>query len=497
MKILLVYPSYPDTFWSFKYALRFINKSATNPPLGLLTVAAMLPPEWEQRLVDLNVRKLSDGDLRWADYVLISAMAVQKASTIKVIERCRALGVKTIAGGPLFTAEPQEFPQVDHLILNEAELTLPEFLRDLENGAPRRVYTSDQWADLSQTPVPRWDLVELRHYASTCLQYSRGCPFNCEFCDITALYGRVPRTKSSAQVLAELDSLYQKGWRGNVFMVDDNFIGNAKKLKEELLPALTEWMTRHKYPFTFYTQLSINLADDEELMNMMLAAGFDMVFIGIETPNEESLAECSKNQNKRRDLVAEVKKIQRFGLQVLGGFIIGFDHDPPTIFEKQIEFIQRSGIVTAMVGLLNAMRGTLLYQRLQKEERLLQGDGGLGNNTDGSLNFIPKMPREMLIDGYRKVVATIYAPEYYYRRVKEFLLEYRPFPKKSLRMSWRDLYALTRALVQIGIFGEERRYFWQLLGWTVRKRPRAFALAVTYSIYGFHFRKVFADAKPS
>ncbi|TCL61948.1 radical SAM superfamily enzyme YgiQ (UPF0313 family) [Hydrogenispora ethanolica] len=495
MKILLVYPGYPETFWSFKYALRFIDKSATNPPLGLLTVAAMLPPEWEQRLVDLNVKKLADSDLRWADYVLISAMAVQKPSAVKVIERCHALGVKTIAGGPLFTSDPEEFPLVDHLVLNEAELTMPEFLRDLANGAPRRIYTSEQWADLTQTPVPRWDLVDLRRYASTCLQYSRGCPFNCDFCDITALYGRVQRTKTAAQVLAELESLYHKGWRGNVFMVDDNFIGNTQKLKTELLPALTEWMERHRFPFTFYTQLSINLADDEELMRRMVAAGFDTVFIGIETPHEESLAECHKNQNKRRDLVAAVKKIQHFGLQVLGGFIIGFDHDPPTIFEKQIEFIQKSGIVTAMVGLLNAMRGTLLYQRLQQEERLLERDGG--NNTDGSLNFIPKMPRELLVNGYRKVVDTIYAPEYYYRRVKEFLKEYRPFPRKALRLSWRDLYALTRAFVSIGIFGEERLYFWKLLGWTMLKRPQSFPLAVTCSIYGFHFRKVFAELKPS
>ena len=493
MKILLLYPSYPETFWSFKYALRFIGKSATNPPLGLLTVAALLPAEWEQRLLDMNVTRLTDADLHWADFVFISAMAVQKASVNRVLKRCGELGVKTVAGGPLFTSTPEEFAAVDHLILNEAELTLPLWLRDLEQGKAQRLYTSDQWADLTVTPIPRWDLVEFKNYASACLQYSRGCPFNCDFCDITALYGQVPRTKESAQVLDELEALYVKGWRGRVFMVDDNFIGNTKKLKQVILPDLENWGRQHGFPFTFYTQTSINLADDEELIKLMVRVGFESVFIGIETPHEESLSECHKQQNKRRDLVAAVKKLQRLGLEVQGGFIIGFDSDPPSIFEKQIEFIQRSGIVTAMVGLLNAMQGTGLYRRLQAEERLLPRDGG--NNTDCSLNFIPKMPPETLVNGYKRVVATIYAPEYYYRRVKEYLREYRPLHRKSVRVSWDDLKAFCKSLILIGILGEDRAYFWRLLGWTLIKRPRAFAVAITYSICGLHFRKVFANLK--
>lgn len=489
MKILLVYPSYPDTFWSFKHALKFIVKQATNPPLGLLTVAALLPDEWKKRLVDMNTDVLDDRDLRWADYVFISAMVVQKESAMEVVERCKRLSVPTVAGGPLFTSDPDGWENVNYLVLNEAEVTLPLFLSDLEKGTLRHIYASPDWADITRTPIPAWQLVNQKKYVSMCLQYSRGCPFECEFCDITSLYGQTPRTKDKQQVLDELEALYKMGWRGSVFMVDDNFIGNKKKLKEEILPAISEWMEKYHNPFTFYTQTSINLADDDELMQMMVRVGFDNVFIGIETPHEESLTECSKMQNKRRDLVAAVQKIQHFGLQVQGGFIVGFDSDPLTIFEKQIEFIQKSGIVTAMVGMLNAMQGTKLYQRLSRENRIIKD--GSGNNTDFSLNFIPKMPYETLINGYRKIVGTIYAPEEFYQRVKNFLREYRPLPRKVVRVSWCDIEAFLRSIVIIGILGKERVQYWKLLGWSILKKPRLFPLAVTCAIYGFHFRKVY------
>jgi radical SAM superfamily enzyme YgiQ (UPF0313 family) len=485
----MVYPSYPDTFWSFKHALKFIFKQATNPPLGLLTVAAMLPSEWEKRLVDLNSDQLNDCDLKWADYVFISAMAVQKDSTEEVIERCKKIGVKTVAGGPLFTADPDSWGMIDYLVLNEAEITLPQFLNDLRMGTLQNRYASLEWADLSQTPIPAWQLIDRKKYVSMCLQYSRGCPFECDFCDITTLYGRIPRTKSKEQVLAELEAIYQTGWRGSIFMVDDNLIGNKKKLKEEILPAMADWVAENRYPFTFYTQTSINLADDDELMQMMVRVGFDSVFIGIETPHEESLSECRKTQNKHRDLVAAVKKIQHFGLQVQGGFIVGFDSDPLTIFEKQIEFIQKSGIVTAMVGILNVMQGTKLYQRLNRENRIIKD--GSGNNTDFSVNFIPKMPYETLVNGYRKIVATIYAPEEFYKRVKEFLKEYRPLPKKGVRVNWCDIKAFFCSVVVIGILGKERVQYWKLIGWSLLKKPRLFPLAVTCAIYGFHFRKVY------
>lgn len=493
MKILLVYPKFPETFWSFKYALKFIKKKAGNPPLGLLTVAGLLPREWEQKLVDLNVIALKEADLKWADFVFISAMAVQKDGVRELIARCKALGKRIVGGGPLFTVSWKDYPEVDHLVLHEAEITLPRFLADLEQGVPQHLYTAcpEEWADLTQTPIPRWDLLAFKNYNAMCLQYSRGCPFNCEFCDITLLYGQRPRTKNREQVLAELESLYNQGWRGGVFMVDDNFIGNKKELKEEILPAMEEWQAERRFPFCFNTQASINLADDEELLKSMVRVGFESVFVGIETPHEESLSECSKVQNKNRDLIASVKKIQRHGLQVQGGFILGFDHDPPTIFERQIEFIQKSGIVTAMVGLLNVLKGTKLYQRMEKEGRILAESRG--NNTDQQINYRPKMPWESLLKGYNKVMTTIYAPKYFYQRVKEFLQEYNPPKGRKLHPRLYHLPAFFKALFIIGIWGEERSYFWRLIGWSLFKKPQVFPLAITYTIYGFHFRKVFLE----
>ncbi|NCO82823.1 MAG: B12-binding domain-containing radical SAM protein [Nitrospirae bacterium CG_4_10_14_3_um_filter_44_29] len=495
MKILLVYPKYPDTFWGFKYALKFISKKASFPPLGLLTMAAMLPAEWEKRLVDINVNPLKDQDLLWADYVFISAMSIQKESVKTVISRCKALGVKIVAGGPLFTSIPEEFEgDVDHLVLNEAEITLPPFLDDLKNGRLKHLYTSGQRADMRDTPLPLWELANFKKYASMNIQYSRGCPFDCEFCNITALYGRVPRTKEKEQVVAELENLYLRGWKGSLFFVDDNFIGNKAKLKKEILPAIIEWMEKRNHPFTLFTEVSINLSDDEELIHMMVQAGFDTVFIGIETPNEESLAECGKLQNKNRDLIACVKKIQRSGLEVQAGFIVGFDKDPASIFEQLIVFIQKSGIATAMVGLLNAPRGTKLYHRLKKEGRLLSAISG--DNTDFSINFKSKMNHEALISGYRKVVHTIYSPKHYYARVKKFLKEYKPTQAKTFHFKFSRLEAGFKSIFRLGIIGRERIYYWKLFFWSLFHRPRLFPLAITLAIYGFHFRKIFKHRLP-
>lgn len=489
MKILLLYPKYPDTFWSFKHALKFIFKKAVNPPLGLLTVAAMLPKEWEKKLIDLNVAALKDKNLKWPDFVFISAMSIQRKSVKEIIARCKKAGVKIVAGGPLFTTDYKEFKEVDHLVLNEAEITLPLFLQDLKNGRAKHIYTSHQWADITKTPVPLWELINMKKYNTMNIQYSRGCPFNCEFCDITLLYGRIPRTKNRDQIIRELESLYQRGWREGVFFVDDNFIGNKEKLKKEILPVIVQWLEKRKYPFSFNTELSINISDDEELMRLMVKAGFDTVFVGIETPNEDSLTECAKFQNKNRDLVACVKKIQKFGLEVQAGFIVGFDNDPPSIFERQIKFIQKSGIVTAMVGLLNAPKGTRLYQRLKKERRLLKDISG--DNTDCSINFIPKMKLDTLISGYKKIVSTIYSPRYYYQRVKEFLRGYRPRQKMKVRFSLRYLGAFLGSILCLGIMGKERFQYWRLFFWSLFTRPRLFPLAITLAIYGFHFRKIF------
>jgi len=489
MKILLVYPKYPDTFWSFKHALKFISKKASFPPLGLLTVASMLPEEWEKMLIDMNVSVLTENDLMWADCVFISAMVVQKKSAREVIERCKKLGIKVVAGGPLFTTGYEEFGDVDHLVLNEAESTLPFFLDDLKKGCTHHIYTSKEWPDLKKTPPPQWDLINMKKYASMCIQYSRGCPFNCEFCDIIVLNGHKPRTKSKDQILEELEVLYSQGWRSSVFFVDDNFISNRKKLKTEILPFLIDWMKQKKYPFSFLTEASINLSDDEELIQLMVKAGFKKVFIGIETPNEESLTECNKYLNKNRDLIACVKKIQSNGLEVQGGFIVGFDSDPPSIFERQISFIQKSGIVTAMVGLLNAPRGTRLYHRLKKEERLLNDTSG--DNTDFSINFIPKMSIETLMNGYKKILNTIYSPKHYYKRVITFLKEYKPRPlKKKIFLKFSHFKAFLKSIWLLGIKGKERLHYWKLISWTLVRRPRFFQLAISLAIYGFHFRKI-------
>lgn len=486
MKILLIYPEFPDTFWSFKHALKFIRKRASTEPLGLLTVAAMLPSEWEKRLVDLNVRTLRDKDLAWADYAFVSAMVVQRESTRQVIARCKAAGLKVVAGGPLFTAEYGQFEDVDHFVLNEAEVTLPPFLRDLEHGCPERLYTSTEFPDISQTPAPLWELAELKHYATMSIQYSRGCPYDCEFCNITALYGHRPRVKTAAQIVAELDGLYRLGWRESVFFVDDNLMGNKKHLKEDLLPALIEWR-RGRAGMPFNTEISINLADDQELMDLMFQAGFNTVFIGVETPAEESLAECNKKQNLRRDLVADIKRIQRAGLQVQGGFIIGFDSDTPAIFQRQIEFIQKSGIVTAMVGLLQAPIGTRLYKRMEREQRLV-GDFS-GDNVDGETNIVPRMSLDILQKGYRTVVQHLYAPKNYYARVKTFLKEYKP-PRIMIPPKLEYVRALFRSIFRLGIVGRERLHYWKLFLWTLFRRPRLFPLAITLAIYGYHFRQV-------
>lgn len=491
MNVLLVYPEFPDTFWSFKHALTFVGKKAALPPLGLLTVAALLPREWGIRLVDLNVRMLEEADMSWADLAFVSAMGIQREAARGVIARLRAADVRVVAGGPLFADAADAFGEVDHFVLNEAELTLPPFLADLAAGRAGRVYATQDHADLALTPVPRWDLLGLGPYACMSIQFSRGCPFACDFCNVTALLGRKVRTKTVAQVMAELDGLVAAGWNGEVFFVDDNFIGNKAVLKNELLPALTAWR-RNRPGMLFYTEASINLADDPVLMEQMVKAGFYKVFIGIETPEESALAECGKGQNRNRDLVADVKKIQRAGLQVQGGFIVGFDHDPPSIFQRQIEFIQKSGIVTAMVGLLQAPPGTRLYARLKQAGRL--AGISTGDNVDGTTNIVPQMGMTALRDGYRRILDTIYAPGPYYARVRTFLREYGPVKVRG-KMRLYHIPAALRAFFRLGVLGEGRREFWKLLAWTQLHRPRLLPDAMILAITGYHFRKVCEKAR--
>jgi len=487
MRILLIYPEYPATFWSFKYALKFIHKRAALPPLGLLTIGAMLPKEWPKKLVDVNVEKLTEKDLAWADCAFISGMVVQRDSAREIIARCKEANLKVIAGGPLFTSEHAQFEDVDHFVLNEAELTLPPFLTDLEKGYARHIYETSEFCDIRKTPAPLWNLMDLKHYATMSIQFSRGCPFNCEFCNVTALFGHRPRMKKAEQIIAELDGLYDQGWRGQVFFVDDNFIGNKGYLKNHLLPALVEWQKGRK-GIPFNTEASVNLADDPALMEMMVKAGFDTVFIGIETPDEESLAECNKQQNKNRNLLESVKVIQRSGLQVTGGFIVGFDNDTPSIFQRQIEFIQKSGIVTAMVGLLNAPAGTRLHERMREEGRLI--DFVSGDNVDGTTNILPIMGLDVLREGYANLMQHIYSPEHYYERAMTFLREYKKSKGSRTPLDFQRLMAVFRSSIRLGIFGKERFQYWKIMFWTLFRRPKMLPLAITIAIYGHHFRKI-------
>ncbi|MFB3924846.1 MAG: B12-binding domain-containing radical SAM protein [Syntrophales bacterium] len=488
MNILLIYPRYPVTFWSFQHVLKYVSKKAAFPPLGLLTVAAMLPEDWNCRLVDLNVQALKDKDLMWADYVMISAMLIQRESIHAVLKECRSFGKKVVAGGPFVNSMPEEYAYgIDHLILNEAESTLKPFLEDLRKGQPKKIYSASEFPELVQTPIPRWDLIDIRNYVTLSIQYSRGCPYDCEFCDITSLYGRRPRPKRAEQFIRELQAIYDRGWRGTIFIVDDNFIGNRKEVRQ-LLREVISWMRIHDYPFGFVTETSIHLADDDETIHLMTEAGFDSVFIGLETPNEESLLECSKNHNCRRDMVAAIKKLQSAGLQVLGGYIVGFDHDDETIFSKQIKFIQETGVVAAMVGLLNALPGTRLWQRLKKENRL-EGNAS-GSNTE--LNFIPKMDREKLIEGYRMLVRTIYTPRNLYQRICNFLDHYKPHPYKRKGMSTAYKIAFLKSLFYNGVLGSgpSQWYYWKTLIKTVLQYPDSFPEAMALTIFGDHFRKI-------
>jgi radical SAM superfamily enzyme YgiQ (UPF0313 family) len=490
-KTLLVYPEFPDTYWSFRHALRFEGKRSAFPPLGLMTISALLPDSWERRLVDMNVRPLKLSDIEWADVVFASAMIVQKDSLRQVVELCKAAGKRVVIGGPYVSTSKENIPEADHIFLGEAETTLPDFVRDLEQGEPKRIYQAVERPALSATPIPHFRLADLKRYSAMSIQYSRGCPFQCEFCDIIEIYGRVPRTKSNEQILAELDALFSLGWRGIVFIVDDNFIGNKRNVKR-LLPVLADWSERHGRPFSFITEASVNLAEDEELLEGMRRARFRRVFLGIETPVEASLKEAQKGQNIRRNMLDSVRKIQSFGMEVMAGFIVGFDNDPEDIFERQIEFIRESAIPLAMVGLLNALPDTQLWRRLEREGRLLAESNG--NNTDCSLNFIPRMDATRLVEGYKTILRTIYSPGEYYQRALNCLdrvIAVEPEPRGNGLIN--DAVSLARVVLALGIRDHARGDFWRYMGQAFASHREKFAEAIKLAAKGYHFRKLTED----
>jgi len=492
MNILLVYPEYPKTFWSFRHALPFISRKAAFPPLGLLTVASLLPPEWNKQLADENVAAVTNEQLAWADLVFVSAMIVQKASAQAIIARCKRLKKVVVAGGPLFSAQPDKFPEVDHLVLGEAEITLLMFLRDWAQGSAQPHYVTNKRPDITLTPIPMWSLVSFRNYATPLVQYSRGCPFDCEFCDITVMNGRDPRVKTPQQMIAELQALYDRGWRGTVFVVDDNFIGNKRAVKK-MLVELIAWQKQHRYPFKFLTEASVNLASDEELMGLMSLANFGDIFLGLETPCAESLREAGKTQNTSLDLRSAVVKLQRHGLHVMGGFMVGFDHDnPKTIFQDQLAFIQEVGVPVAMVVTVMALPGTRLWYRLREEGRLLSETSG--NGTTGETNFEPVMGMANLANGYRKLLLSLYSAKNYFARIETLMKNYRS-RIISTHCSGNELVALARSMWDIGVRSKARWWYWRLLAKTGFTNVRAFPVAVKLAIYWIHFQEVALSAQ--
>jgi len=496
MNILLVYPEYPPTFWSLKHSLKFINKKAVMPPLGLLTIAPLLD-EHEVKLIDMNVDSISDSDILWADFVFISAMITQKESAKKIAVKCKKLGIKTVAGGPLFNNLQHEFPEVDHFVLNEGEITLPLFLEDLKSGTLQKRYFSEKRPDIDSVPIPKWGLINLNHYAKMPLQFSRGCPFDCEFCDIANLNGKIPRVKSPSKFMEELNALYDAGWRGAIMVVDDNFICSKTKAKE-LLKELIIWRKEKKYKATYVTQISLNLADDDELLTLMRDAGFSSVFIGFETPSKKSLEECGKFQNKNRNMLEDIKKVHNHGLEVYGGFIVGFDHDDETIFDAQFNFIQEAGIVIATIGLLNALPGTKLYYRLKDENRLTNVSSG--DNMDFSTNFVPRLNKDYLISEYKKLLLSLYSVKNYYDRVFNFLKEYKHHPESG-NFNFENLVIFFKCIFTLGIKDRNRFYFWKMFFTCLFQHPKSLPNVLTQAIYFIHYERIYenevceADAK--
>jgi len=410
-------------------------------------------------------------------------MHVQHEHLAEIVERCRQRGLRTVVGGPIASSMTAEALKADHIVIGEAEELIATLAHDLEAGAAKPVYEAAERPAMRTSPLPDLSLIKINRYNTMVVQYSRGCPFNCEFCDIIEIYGRLPRTKAVEQVLAELDQLRLAGWRDSVFIVDDNFIGNKRRAKE-LLTAMAEWGREHGRPFRFLTEASLNLADDAELMQLMKDAGFTSVFLGIETPDEASLIANHKMQNTKRDLLQSIERIQKYGIEVMGGFILGFDTDREDVFDRMVEFIQQSAIPVAMVGLLQAMPGTQLFRRLRSEGRIL--DGGDGDNTDCELNFIPRMDAARLVEGYRSVMRRIYSHEAYYARVKLLLSRCRP--ARTGRFTYANLRAFVTSIVRQGVLSNGRFSYWRFLLTTALRYPQSFGVAMTLAVKGYHFQ---------
>jgi radical SAM superfamily enzyme YgiQ (UPF0313 family) len=483
MNTLLVHPEFPRTYWGMEYSRLLSHRAALLPPLGLLTVAALLPSNWAVRLLDMSIDPLRDEDLGWADVVFVGAMQIQQASFHEVVRRVRAFGKTVVVGGAYPTTDPQASHHADCVVIGESEDLIGPLCRDLENRTLKRRYVAEQRPDITRSPVPRFDLLRIDAYQSIGVQFSRGCPFNCEFCDIIEVFGRVPRTKPADQLLREFEAVYATGFHGMLFLVDDNFIGN-KRAAKTMLPALAEWMRVKDYPFDIYTEASIGLASDDQLIELMLQAGFSSVFIGIETPSQESLAETQKIQNLCLDLTQAVEKLTRRGLEVMAGFIIGFDADDAGIFERQLTFIQNAPIPLAMVGILSALPGSQLWRRLEKEGRLV---GDASGDNFGRTNFKTRLPERVLLDGYGKLLADLYDPDAYFARCLRVLQLWPSKRPSRFRFPlWYALGTLLRTIWRQGVRAPYRSAFWKFIGTVLWRMPHLVSRSVSQVINGEH-----------
>jgi radical SAM superfamily enzyme YgiQ (UPF0313 family) len=496
LRCLLVYPEFTTrSFWNFRAACEIFGAKYPAPPLGLITVAALLPSDWEARLVDCNVEQLSDDDLGWADIVMTGGMLAQQPSTLAVIERAREVGKPVVVGGPDPTSSPHHYDRADYQVLGEAEITLPRWLADFSAGvAVHRYEPGEQRADAQKSPQPRFDLLKFDRYLYVGVQFARGCPFLCEFCDIIELFGRVPRLKTPEQMLGELERLYQLGHRGHVDFVDDNFIGNKRDVKK-FLPRLISWQEAHGWPFEFSTEASINLADDDELLGLMQAAGFCTVFTGIESPDETTLAHMQKKQNTRRSLAASIRKLYAHGMYVNTGYILGFDTEGPRAADGVLNLIEESATAVSMVGMLFALPGTQLSRRLAREGRLganfdYVDSSDIGDHTLWGLNFTTVRPREEVMRGYRHVIAEIFKPEAYFGRVQRMSLELQCGAKKMrapLRRWLKDMIGAARLIWRQGVLAPHRHLFWRTYARIMRQNPAAVRYAAILTAQYDHF----------
>lgn len=491
MRVLLLYPLFPKSFWSFDKALELVGRKVSLPPLSLTTVAAILPQTWEFRLVDRNVKFESEADWYWAELVVISGMIVQKPDMLYLISEAKRRGKRVAVGGPYVSSVPEaaEAAGADFLVLDEGEITLPMLVEALERGETSGVFRADgEKPDVTTTPVPRFDLLNLKAYNDMSVQFSRGCPFQCEFCDIIVLYGRKPRTKTPAQLIAELQALYDLGWRRSIFVVDDNFIGNKRNVKL-LLRELAPWMAEHGYPFRLSTEASVDLAQDQELLDLMTAANFSAVFLGIETPDTDSLSMTQKFQNTRNSLVEAVQTINRAGLRVMAGFIIGFDGEKPGAGDRIIEFVEATAIPQALFSMLQALPTTALWYRLEKEGRLLAADEEANIHQTTLINFIPTRPIEEIAREYVRCFWELYEPDRYLGRVYRHFLQMKPSRnKKKFRMpELADIRALFIICWRQGIKRNTRFQFWRQLFSIIRHNPGVFETYLVNCAHIEHF----------